>query len=202
MHFLSIRVDVKSNAMDVSNGDTKRRISQIKVTIRRESDLPYHLKEEAFNNRNKKPPHAKAQAKPPNVKKNYISVKTEGEEQAQIYATLDPSGRNCQFTVLETEGECEGNSLTFLIDSGSSHSFISSSTTKRLGLKAQPIGKKLSASLANGSSILAEEQVLALSFQLSGNPTTQEFQILKMGKFRGILGMDWLSRNQAGINCS
>ena len=39
---------------------------------------PYGL--EAFNNRNKKPPKVKAQAKPPNVNINYISVKTEGEE--------------------------------------------------------------------------------------------------------------------------
>ena len=128
-------------------------------------------------------------------------MKTEGEEQVQIYATLDPSGRNCQFIVLEAEGEYEGNSLTFLIDSSSSHSFISPSTAKRLGLKAQPTGKKLRASLANGSSILAEEQVLTISFQLSGHPTTQEFQILKMGKFQGILGMDWLGKSKAQINC-
>ena len=84
--------------------------------------------------------------------------------QAQIYAALDPSGRNCQYTLLEAQGEYEGNSLTFLIDSGSSHSFISPSTTKRLGVEAQPRGKKLRASLANGSSILADEQVLTLSF--------------------------------------
>ena len=91
-------------------------------------------------------------------------MKTEGEEQAQIYAALDPSGCNHQFTVLEAEGEYEGNSLTFLIDSGSSHSFISPSTAKRLGLKAQSTGKKSRASLANGSSILTEEQVLTISF--------------------------------------
>ena len=91
-------------------------------------------------------------------------MKTEGEEQEQIYAALDPSGRNRQFTVIEAEGEYEANSLTFLIDSGSSHSFISPSTAKRLGLEAQPTGKKLRASLANGSLILADEQVLTLSF--------------------------------------
>ena len=128
-------------------------------------------------------------------------MKTEGEEQAQIYDALDPSGRNRQFTVLKIEGEYEGNSLTFLIDSCRSHLFISPSIAKRLGLKAQPTGKKLRASLANGSSILANEQVLRISFQLSGNPTTQEFRILKMGKFQGILGMDWLGKNKAQINC-
>ena len=124
-------------------------------------------------------------------------MKVEGEEQAQIYAALDPSGRNRQYTVLEAQGEYEGKPLTFLIDSGSSHSFISPSTAKRLRIEALPTGKKLRASLANGSSILTEEQILKLSFQLGGNPTSQEFRILKMGKFQGILGMDWLGKNKA-----
>ena len=128
-------------------------------------------------------------------------MKAEGEEQAQIYATLDPSGCKHQCTILEAQGEYEGNSLTFLIDSGSSHSFISPSIAKRLGVEAQPTGKKLRASLASGSSILANEQVLTLSFQLSGNPTSQEFRILKMGKFQGILRMGWLGKNKTQIIC-
>ena len=172
-----------------------------KSDIKKQIRPPLPPQSEAFNNRNKKPPQAKAQARPLNVKINYISVKIEGEEQAQIYVAFDPSGHNCQFIVLEAEGEYEGNSLTILIDLGSSHSFISPSIAKKLGLNAQPTGKKLRASLANGSSILAYEQVLTISFQLSGNPTTQEFRILKMGKFQGILGMDWLGKNKAQINC-
>ena len=35
---------------------------------------------EAFNNCNKKPPQEKAQDKPPNIKINYISLKTKGEK--------------------------------------------------------------------------------------------------------------------------
>ena len=86
------------------------------------------------------------------------------EEQAQIYVALDPSGCNHQYTMLEAQGEYEGKSLTFLIDAKSSHSFMSPSTAKRLRVEAQPTGKKLRALLANGSSILADEQVLELSF--------------------------------------
>ena len=44
MHFLLIKVEGKSNAMDVSNGDTKRQIAQIKAIINRLSDILYHLK--------------------------------------------------------------------------------------------------------------------------------------------------------------
>ena len=109
---------------------------------------------------------------------------------------------NRQYSILEAQGDYEGKPLTFLIDSGSLHSFISPNTAKRLRIEAQPTERKLRASLANGSSILTDEQVIELSFNLEGNSTSQKFRILKMGKFQGILGMDWLSRNQAGINCS
>ena len=63
------------------------------------------------------------------------------------------------------------------------------------------VQKKLRASLANGTSILIDEKVLELSFQLGGSPTSQDLRILKMGKFQGILGMDWLGKNKAQINC-
>ena len=80
-------------------------------------------------------------------------------------------------------------------------SFISLSIAKRLQVEALPTGRKLRASLANGSSIISDERVVEFSFQLEENPTSQEFRILKMGKFQGILGMDWSSKNQAEINC-
>ena len=110
---------------------------------------------------------------------------------------LNPSGCNRQYTIREAHGDYEGKPLTFVIDSRSSHLFISPSTTKRLRVEAHPMGKKLSASLANGSSILIDEQILELSFQLARNPTSQEYRILKMGKFQGISGMDWVGKNKA-----
>ena len=91
-------------------------------------------------------------------------MKAKAKEQAQIYATLDPSGQNCQYTILEAQGDYEGKSLTFLIDSRSSHSFISPNTIKRLRVEAHPTGKKLRVSLANKSSILTNKQILELSF--------------------------------------
>ena len=86
------------------------------------------------------------------------------EEQAQIYAALDPSGRNRQYSILEAQGDYEGKSLTFLIDSGSSHSFILPSTATQLQVESRPTRRKLRASLANGTSIVIDEQVLELSF--------------------------------------
>ena len=60
----------------------------------------------------------------------------------------------------------------------------------------------LKASLENKTSILIDKQVVSFFFSLDENPTAQKFRILKIQKFQGILGMDWLSQNQAGIYCS
>ena len=96
---------------------------------------------------------------------------------------MDPSGRNRQFTILETQEEYEGKPLTFLIDFGSSHSFISPATIKRLQLESYPTRRKLRVSLANGTSILEEENFVDISFQLEGHPILQKLRVLKMGKF-------------------
>ncbi|MCO5556517.1 hypothetical protein L7F22_010066 [Adiantum nelumboides] len=133
---------------------------------------------------------------------NYLTLTDEVTEQIHVYAALDPSGRNRQYSILEAQGDYQGKSLTFLIDFGSSHSFISPSTVKHLHLEPRSTGKKLQVSLASGSIVSCEEQIVELLFQLEGHSTSQSLIVLKMGKFQGILGMDWLSKNKADIHCS
>ncbi|MCO5586076.1 hypothetical protein L7F22_040015 [Adiantum nelumboides] len=133
---------------------------------------------------------------------NYLTITDEVTEQAHVYAALDPSGRNQQYSILEAQGDYQGKSLTFLIDSGSSHLFISPSTVKHLHLEPRLTGKKLQVSLASGSIVSCEESIVELLFQLEGHSTSQSLRVLKMGKFQGILGMDWLSKNKADIHCS
>ena len=124
------------------------------------------------------------------------------EVQAQVYGTLDPRGRNQQFLVMEIGGTSQGKTLSYLIDSGSSHSFLLPSTIKRLDLHPQATGRNLKISLANGSSLTTLEQIVKLNFDLGGFSTYQEFRVLKLGKFQGILRMDWLHKNNAVIHCA
>ena len=139
---------------------------------------------QVFQNRNKNQSNPTTSNLPKVATINYVSVKEEVEEQAQIYAALDLSGCNCQYSILEVQGGYEGKLFIFLIDSESSHSFISPNIAKRLGMNPQPIGRMLKASLANGISILKDKQVVIFSFNLDENPTSQKFRILKLGKFQ------------------
>ena len=133
----------------------------------------------AFANQRRNPPKAAAPGPPKSVKVNYVQVCDEAEEQANVYAALDPSGRNHQYSILEVQGDYKGKPLTFLIDSRSLHSFMSSITTKHLNIEAKPTGKKLRATLDNGASILTEEQVVEIPLQLEKNQTSQVFRIIR-----------------------
>ena len=55
---------------------------------------PFPTQKGAFLNRKRNQSKGGASTQPRNVKINYISVKAKEEEQAQIYAALDPSGCN------------------------------------------------------------------------------------------------------------
>ena len=99
-----------------------------------------------------------------------------------MYVALDPRGKNHQFLVMESGGTSQGKTLSFLINSGSSHSFFSPSTIRRLGIHPQATGRNLRISLANGSSLSTPEQVVKINFELGGFPTYQEFRVLKMGE--------------------
>ena len=132
---------------------------------------------------------------------NQVTLNDEFEEKAEIYAALDPSGRNQQYSVIETQVEYQGNSFSLLVDSGSTHSFISPTMVSKLGVRAIPTGKRLRASLANGSEVLIDEKIVNLRFTLQGHFSQQDFRVMKMGKFQGILGMDWLRANNADIQC-
>ncbi|MCO5569456.1 hypothetical protein L7F22_023168 [Adiantum nelumboides] len=133
---------------------------------------------------------------------NFVTITDEVTEQLHVYTTLDPSARNRHYSILEAQGNYHDKSLTFLIDSGSSHSFISPSTVKHLHLEPRSMGKKLQVSLASGSIVSCEQQIVELLFQLERHSTSQRLRVLKMEKFQGILEMDWLSKNKADIHCS
>ncbi|MCO5558716.1 hypothetical protein L7F22_012302 [Adiantum nelumboides] len=154
------------------------------------------------NQRISKAAHPNPNKIPVKTVANYLTITDEVTEQAHVYAALDPSGKNLQYSILEAQGDYQGKSLTFLIDFGSSHSFIFPSTVKHLHLEPRSTGKKLQVSLASGSIVSCEEQFVELLFQLEGHSTSQSLRVLKMGKFQGILGMDWLSKNKANIHCS
>ena len=95
--------------------------------------------------------------------------------------------------------DIQGKSLSFLVNFGSTHSFISPKVVELLKLKPIETRKKLRASLANGTEIKTPKLIVDLPFKLQSQPTFGRFRVMTLGKFQGLLGMDWLGSHDANL---
>ncbi|KAK8956765.1 hypothetical protein KSP39_PZI001465 [Platanthera zijinensis] len=94
-----------------------------------------------------------------------------------------------------------GNYLVkLLFDTGASHSFISATILNALAAKPYRVQEILHVTLPNNQ-ILPTQQRVILTFALNDKPFTTDLVILPLTEFDIILGMDWLTQNEAVIDC-
>ena len=122
------------------------------------------------------------------------------EPVARVYAAVEHQGANQQFAVLQTPAEYEGTKFTLLIDSGSTHSFISPRCIRKLNLLEHP-DVPLTVKLATGKRTRTVTFVGSIDFKLGEAQTRGNFRVLNLGVYDGILGMDWLQENKATLKC-
>ncbi|KAL0560443.1 hypothetical protein IC582_000848 [Cucumis melo] len=117
------------------------------------------------------------------------------------------------FATNKTEAEKAGTVVTgmlpvlghyalVLFDSGSSHSFISSTFVLHARLEVEPLRHVLSVSTPSGECMLSKEKVKTCQIEIAGHVIEVTLLVLDMLDFDVILGMDWLAANHASIDCS
>ncbi|KAA0031895.1 ty3-gypsy retrotransposon protein [Cucumis melo var. makuwa] len=117
------------------------------------------------------------------------------------------------FATNKTEAEKAGTVVTgtlpvlghyalVLFDSGSSHSFISSTFVSHARLEVEPLQHVLSVSTPSGECMLSKEKVKTCQIEIAGHVIEVTLLVLDMLDFDVILGMDWLATNHASIDCS
>ncbi|MCO5582117.1 hypothetical protein L7F22_036007 [Adiantum nelumboides] len=129
------------------------------------------------------------------------TLNDEEEERATLFAAIDNPGARQQYAVIQTIANHQGEKFELLIDCDNTHSFLSPKCLKKLGLNQYPI-KRLVVELANGKEVFPQHSAGRVDFELGGNSTSAHFCTLPIGIYDGILGMDWLSKNQAQIHCA
>jgi hypothetical protein len=81
--------------------------------------------------------------------------------------------------------------MLLLLDSGSSHSFVSSSFVHRLQLPTTPI-HPVPVKVANGQFIVCDSIVTNLPWTSQGHTIHTDLRVLNLDAYDGVLGMDWL----------
>ncbi|KAL0545083.1 hypothetical protein IC582_020224 [Cucumis melo] len=121
--------------------------------------------------------------------------------QGRVFATNKTEAEKAD-TVLTGTLPVLGHYALVLFDSGSSHSFISSTFVLHARLEVEPLQHVLSVSTPSGECMLSKEKVKTCQIEIAGHVIEVTLLVLDMLDFDVILGMDWLAANHASIDCS
>lgn len=88
--------------------------------------------------------------------------------------------------------------MLILVDSGSSHSFVSKQFLETVGHSSIPT-TPVSVKLANGDRMISDHWVSRMEWWINGHTLSSDMKVLEMGAYDAILGYDWLKANSPMI---
>ena len=88
-----------------------------------------------------------------------------------------------------------------LVDLGATHSFISVPFTERHQIESQPIDGRMMVSVPNGDTMTSERIVPSSRLVIKNKDFPANLIVLGIHHFDIVLGMDWLSRHRATLDC-
>lgn len=92
---------------------------------------------------------------------------------------------------LKVAGNIKGRQIQMLIDTGSTHNFISHSLVKQLGLPTK-MGGQMKVQLADGTTTQYGTKVIGLQWEMGGTSFNSDFNTISIGGYDAILGVQWL----------
>ena len=88
-----------------------------------------------------------------------------------------------------------------LFDSGASHSFVAASSVDVLGLEVETLDEPLHVSSPLGTKVRIDHIYRDCKLEILGILLTVDLPVIDISDFDFILGMDWLTAQQAIIDC-
>ena len=144
------------------------------------------------------------------MKKNCPSANPAGSRISGAASNRPPTARTFNMTVQDAVRHTDVIAGTLLLnstrantlfDSGATRSFISRDFASRLNLKAELLKESLTVEIANQELIPVSQIHLDCDLEIEGENFQVDLIPFKLGEFDVILGMDWLARNGAHIDC-
>jgi hypothetical protein len=118
-----------------------------------------------------------------------------------IYVALDNKQADHQDSVVEMEGMIANHLVSILIDLGSNLSYMAPQTVDKC--KMQPVRHVNTwlVQLATGTKRKVSKVIPACQFIMDGLPTQVTFNILSLGSYDPLIGMDWLAAYKTKLDC-
>jgi hypothetical protein len=119
----------------------------------------------------------------------------------RIYAALNDRQIEYQSNMIEVEGKIINQPVSILIDSGASHCYIDPKIVDILHLEKIKLGKASLVQLATGTKRRMHDMVRSCSISLNGLNTSIDLNIIPLGSYDILIGMDWLDKNHVVLDC-
>jgi hypothetical protein len=103
--------------------------------------------------------------------------------------------------MIEVEGKIINQPIAILIDSGASHCYIDPKIVDRFNLEKSKLGKESLVQLATGTKRRIHDMVNSCSIILIGMNTSMDLNIIPLGSYDILIGMDWLDKHHAILDC-
>jgi hypothetical protein len=124
-------------------------------------------------------------------------VEDMGRNVPRIYASLDNKQADYQSHMIEVEGMINNQTIAILIDSGASHSYIDPKMVESLHFPRSKHGKSWLVQLATEAKRKVNEMVKSCLMDMNGLKTKADLNILPLGSYECLIGMDWLDQHHA-----
>jgi hypothetical protein len=122
------------------------------------------------------------------------------EDMGGIYASLDDRQEEYQSNMIEVEGKIINQPISILIDSGEIHCYIDPKIVDRLHLVKSKLGKASLVQLATRTKRRIHDMVRSCSISLNGMNTSIYLNIIPLGPYDIMIGMDWLEKHHVVLD--
>ena len=127
-------------------------------------------------------------------------IQTEPHTQARVYAVTQEDADAAPDVVTGIISILEHDAYTS-VDPGTTHSFASKPFLDRFQIETQPLEGRMRVSLPAGDPLLTDRVVRDNRVLIEGQQFPADLVALDMRDFDVVLGMDWLSRHRATLDC-
>jgi hypothetical protein len=122
-------------------------------------------------------------------------VEDMGRYVPRIYAALDNKQAEYQSHMIEVEGMINNQTITILIDSRASHSYIDPKMVESLQFPRSKNGKSWLVKMDTRARRKVNEMVKSFLIDMNGLNTKANLKILPLGSYDCLIGMDWLDQH-------
>eukprot|EP00253_Pinus_taeda_P019573 PITA_19573 len=119
----------------------------------------------------------------------------------RINAALEDRQADYQPTMIEFEGKNFDKTVSVLVDPGATLSYVSPKIVENCKLQLTKFKQPWLVQLAIGAKRQVLAKVSSCSLKIAGQIVTTELNVLPLGSYDMLIGMDWLEKRWSVINC-